>query len=72
MEDISIFNSKSLFFIEVLLGEVEEGVGDGVSFALLIINMEIILREFLGLADLARTQTFYIYELMEIVIIGKY
>lgn len=37
----------------------------------MIIDLEVISREFLGLADLTRTQALHIHKLMEVVVVGK-
>lgn len=37
----------------------------------MIIDFEVVLREFSGLADLTRTQIFFIYELTKIIIVSK-
>lgn len=72
MEDTSILDSMGLFFIEAPLRKARKGVGGGVSFVLSIIYVEVILREFLGPADLAKTQNLYINKLTEVVMIGKH
>ncbi len=41
------------------------------SFSLMIIDSEVVLRELLGLADLIRAQTLCIHELAEIIIVSK-
>lgn len=37
----------------------------------MIIDLKVVLRKFLGPADLTRVQVFYIYELIEVVIVNK-
>lgn len=61
IEDISIFNLKGFLFIKMFLREVRQGADGGNSFALSIVYIEMVSREFLGPANLAKTQTFYIY-----------
>lgn len=72
MKDISIFNSKCLFIIRAFLGKPGQGISGDISFALLIIYAEVILKELLGLADLANSQTFYINELAKVIMISKH
>ncbi len=37
----------------------------------MIINSEVVLREFLGLADLTRAKIFHIHKLTEVVLVSK-
>lgn len=37
----------------------------------MIINLKVILREFLGLIEIARAQVLYFYKLTEVIIISK-
>ena len=44
---MSILNLKGLFFIRALLEKAGRGISNGVSFALLIVYVEVILRKLL-------------------------
>ena len=42
------------------------------SFALIIIDLKVVTRELLGPMDLFGAQTFCVYELTEVVVVGEY
>ena len=52
------------------LREAREGVYSTVCFALTIIDLKMILKELLGLPDLARAQTLHVHEPTEVVMVG--
>ena len=72
MQDFDVLYSEGVFFISNPLRVSKQGISSSVSFALTIIDLEIITKEFLGPADLFRAQTLHIHELSEVVIVGKY
>ena len=72
MQDFDVFCSEGVFFLSVLLGVSRQGISSSVSFALTIIDSEVVTREFLGPADLPGAQILRIHELSEVVIVGKY
>lgn len=37
----------------------------------MVINFEVIIKKFLGLSNPSEIETFYIYELFKIIIVGK-
>lgn len=49
-----------------------KSVYNSISLVLTILNLEIVLREFIGLADLTKAQIFYIHELTEVVAVCKH
>lgn len=55
-----------------MLRILRQGINSSISPVLIITNLEVILREFLGLIDLFEVQIFCIHELSKVVIIGKY
>ncbi len=71
MENLGVFISKTLFLGLVSLGEVRQGISCNISFSLMIIDLEVVSREFLSTADLTRAQTFYIHELTEVIMVSK-
>ena len=38
----------------------------------MVIDLEVVMRKFLNSADYSRAQTFHIYELSEVIMVGKY
>ncbi len=71
MKNLGVFIAKSLFFDLASLREVRQGTSRNISFFLTIIDLEVISRELLGLADLMRAQAFWIYESTEFIIVSK-
>ena len=72
MQDFDVLCSEGVFFLNAPLGVSRQGISSSVSFALTIINSEVVPREFLGPADLPGAQTLCIHELLEVVIVGKH
>ncbi len=71
MENLGVLISGSLFLSLASLGEVRQGISHSISLFLMIIDLEVILREFLGPVDLTRAQAFCIHELIEIIMVSK-
>ena len=71
MNNLSILISECFFLSLVSLREARQRISHSISFFLTIIDLKMVLREFLGLADLTRAQVFYIYKLTKIIIISK-
>ena len=51
---------------------MRQGVSSSISFALIIVDLEVVTREFLGLADLSEAQTLQIYKPAEVIMVDKY
>lgn len=68
---MNIFVSEHFFHSLTFLKKVKQSISHNISFFLKIINLNVVLQELLGLAGLKVVQVFCIYELAEIVIIGK-
>lgn len=62
------YSQLKTFFL-ALLKEIKQRISSYISLALTIINMKVILRELLGLLNLSRAQTFYIYKLTKVIVI---
>ncbi len=71
MENLGPLISKSLFLGLASLREVKQGISYSISFSLTIINLELVSRELLGLADLRRAQTLHIHEMAEVIMVNK-
>ena len=72
MQDFDVLCSEGVFFLSVPLGVLRQGISSFVSFALTIIDSKVVIKEFLGPADLSGAQTLCIHELSEFVMIGKH
>ena len=72
MQDFDVLCSEGVFFLSVPLGISRQGISSSVSFALMIIDSEVVTREFLGSADLPGAQTLRIHKLSEVVMVGKH
>ena len=72
MQDFDIFGLESLFFFSTLLKISRQGVSNSICFALTVINLKVVTREFLSLADLSKAQTLYIYKLLGVIMVGKH
>ena len=72
MEDFDVLGLKSLFLFYTLLRVLRQGIGSFMSLAQIIIDLELITREFLSPMDLLRAQTLSVYEFTEVVVVGKY
>ena len=59
-------------FIKILLKILGWGICSSIYFILLIINIKIILKEFLGPVNLFGAQILCIFKLLEIIIVYKY
>ncbi len=71
MENLEVLISESIFFDLAFLGEVRQGISRSISFSLIIIDLKVVLRKFLGLADLIKAQAFGIQELREVIMVSK-
>ena len=72
MENLDVFDAKSLFFFCTLLKVSKQGISSSVSLALMIIDLKVVIKELLGPADLSGAQTLYVHEPAEVVMVGKY
>ena len=71
IKNLNILISKRFFFSLTLLWEAKQSISRNISFSLMIINLKVVLREFLHLVDLTRAHVFCIYESTKIVIVSK-
>ena len=72
MQDFDVFGAKGVFFLRTLLRVSKQGISSSVSFTLMIVDLEVIAREFLGLADLPGAQTLCFHEPTEVVVVDEY
>ena len=72
MQDFDVLGAESFFLLCTLLRVLKKDISNSVSFALTIVDLEVVAREFLGLADLSRAQTLCLNEPTEVVVVNKY
>ena len=72
MQNLDVLRSEGLFFLSTPLRVSRQGIGSSVSLALTILDLEVVTRELLGLADLSRAQTLRLHEPTEVVVVGKH
>lgn len=71
IKNLSILTLKYFFFSLASLEKAKQSIHRHISLVQIIINMEVLLREFLGQADLKKAQAFHIFELIKIIIVCK-
>ncbi len=71
MKNLSILISEHFFLSLASLGEARQSISRSISFSLTIIDLEVVLKELLGPADLTRAQAFYIHESTEVIMVSK-
>ncbi len=62
---------KYFFLGLASLWKARQTISRNISFSLMIIDLEVVLRELLVPADLTKAQAFYIYESMEVIMVNK-
>ena len=72
VQDFDVFGAEGLFLFCNLLRVLRQGISSFVSFGPTIVDLEIVTRELLGLADLSRAQTLRVHEPAEVVVVGEY
>ena len=72
MQDFDVFGAEGVFLLRTSLRVSRQGISSSVSFALTIVNSEMVAREFLGPADLLGAQTLRVHEPTEVVVVGEY
>ena len=72
IKDFNVFGLEGFFLFSTLLRVSRQDISNSISLALIIIDLEVVTREFLSLTNLFEAQTLCVYELSEIVIVGKH
>ena len=72
VQDFDVFGAKGFFLLCTLLRALRQSISSLVSLALTTVDLEVVAREFLGLADLSGAQTLHCHELTEVVVVGEY
>ena len=72
MHDFDVFCLEGVFFLNIPLEVSKQGISSSVSFALTIIDSEVVTREFRGPANLSIIQTLRFHKSLEVVMVGKH
>ena len=72
VQDFNVLGVEGLFFLCISLRLSRQDISSSVSLALTIDDLEVVVREFLGPADLPGAQTLCLYEPTEVVMVGEY
>ena len=72
MQNLDVLRSEGVFLFSTPLRVLRQDIGSSVSLALVIIDLEVVMREFLSPADLFGAQTLCVHESSEVVMVGKH
>ena len=72
VQDFDILGAEGLFLFCTLLRVSRQGISSSISLVLIIVDLEVVVREFLGPADLSGAQTLCLHEPTEVVVVGEY
>ena len=72
VEDFDILGAEGFFLFYISLRVSRQGISSSLSFALTIVDSEVVRRELLGPADLSGAQTLRVHEPAEVVVVGEY
>ena len=72
VQDLDVFGSEGLFLLNTLLRVTRQGIGSSVCLTFLVVNPEVVMKEFLGPADLSEAQTLCVNEPAEVIVVGEY
>ena len=69
MKNSIILSSELIFFVFVFLQKLWQSICSYIYLVLLIINLQVVLNEFLSLTNLFKTQILYIYKTVKVIVI---
>ena len=72
VEDIDIHGLENFILFCALLKILRQGISSFINLVLTIINMEVITRTFLDVANMRWAQTLYIHKWLEVIVVGEY
>ena len=72
VQDFDILGLEGLFLFCTLLKVSKQGISGSICLILTIINLKMVIREFLSPTDLSGAQTLCIHELLEVVVVVEY
>lgn len=70
-KNLEILIFESFFFNLAIFERVKQDISYNISLFFIIVDLEIVLREYLGLAYLMKIQAFCIYKSIEVIMISK-
>ena len=71
MADLDVLGVEGIFLLCTSLRVLRQGINSSVSLILITIDLEVVTKEFLGLADLPKAQILCVYEPEEVVVVVK-
>ena len=72
MQNLDVLYLKSFFLLSTPLRVLRQGIGSFVSFALTIVDLEVVAKELLGPTNLFRAQTLCVHEPAEVIMVSEY
>ena len=72
MQNFDVFDTEGLFLFCILLKVLRQSIGSSVSLALTIVDLKVVVKEFLGPADLSGAQVLCLYKPTEVVVVDEY
>lgn len=72
MQNLGILSSEGLLFVLTSLKKAKQGVSSGICFTLVVIDFEIVPKEFLCPMNLSGAKALGIHELLEVIMVSKY
>ena len=71
MKNFVILSLELIFLILTSLKNLKQSIYSYICYAIVVINLEIVSKEFLSPTNLLEAQTIYIHEIIEVVMICK-
>lgn len=71
IENLKVFSLENFFLSLTSLDKTGNDICSNISFYLAIVKSELLIREFLCLSDLPRTQVLNIFKATKVVVIGQ-
>ena len=72
VQALDVFGTEVLFFLCTLLRVSKQGINSSIYISLIIVNLKLVVKEFLGTANMSGAQTLRVHESREVVVVGKY
>ena len=72
MQNLDVLGAEGFFLFCILLRVLKQGINSSVSLTLIIVDLEVVMKELLNSADLLGAHTLCVYKLAEVVVVGEY
>ena len=72
MQDLDVLDLEGFFLFCTLLKVSKQDINYFIYLALTIIDLKVVIREFLSPANLFGAQTFYVHKPIEVIIVDEY